>query len=233
MTPTIALVPSPLLGASCWRAVRDVLEGGGRACRIVDLSGALHVERDVYTALGEAAADQLGGPAILVVHSGAGGLTPSIANAAGRNLLGVVFVDALPPHPGRSWFETAPPALAERLGKAARGGRVPPWPQWLPETALAALLPDPAMRQSLIDDAPAAPLAFLQATAPTEQAAAPPRHCAYLQLSPGYAAEADQAEAMGWVVERMAGRHHLSMMTEPDAVGAAIVRLSEGLNTIR
>ncbi len=124
---------------------------------------------------------------------------------------------------------TAPPALADRLRADARNGLAPPWPRWLSETVLARLLPDEAMRTSLIAEAPAVPIAFLEESAPDATAWATSCASAYLQLSPNYDAEANQAHALGWPVDRYEG-HHLSPMTEPAQIGEAILALAARLN---
>ena len=48
-----------------------------------------------------------GRPWIAVLHSGGGSLAPAIA-AASADLAGFIFVDAVLPHPGKSWIETVP-----------------------------------------------------------------------------------------------------------------------------
>ena len=224
----LTLIHSPLLGPGSWRAVGDALDRRGERALLIDLSEGLGVQRGFYAALGETAARQIGEPAILVAHSGAGALIPSILQAAGARIRAVIFVDALLPHPGRSWFVTAPPALAARLRREALAGRAPPWPNWLPTDVLERLLPDAAMRQGLIDDAPSAPLAFLDEPAPDCQALAPPCGYAYLQLSSAYDREAEQARASAWPVERLDG-HHLSIMAHPSLVTDALVDLASGL----
>ena len=93
---------------------------------------------------------------------------------------------------------------------------------------MAELLPDEAMRTSLLGCAPAVPLAFLEEPAPECPQWAASCASAYLQLSPHYDAEADQARALGWPVERFDGRH-LSMMTEPDPIARVIVALAARL----
>jgi len=225
----LALIHSPLLGPRSWRAVTDALAGRGERTVLIDLSEGLRVQRGFYAAFGETAAHQIGEHAILVAHSGAGALIPSILRAAGGTVEAVIFVDALLPHPGRSWFDTAPDGLAARLRRQSRGGLAPRWPEWLPPERLAQLLPDRQMRESLIDDAPAAPLAFLDEPAPEYDAAAARCGFAYLQLSSAYDREADHARASGWPIARLGG-HHLSIMTDPSLVAAAVVDLASRLS---
>ena len=50
--------------------------------------------------------------------------------------------------------------------------------------------------------------------------------CGFVQLSAAYEAEATRSSADNWPVERISG-HHLSMITEPDVVATAIMRLLE------
>ena len=223
-----ALIHSPFLGPRSWRAVGEAIDERGERALLVDISGGLDVQRGFYASLAGAAARQIGERAILVAHSGAGALAPSMLQAADGRVAAVIFVDALLPHPGRSWFDTAPGALASRLRRHARAGLAPRWPDWLPPERFEQLLPDPAMRRSVIEDAPAVPLAFLDEPAPYGPAATPPYGYAYLQLSSAYDREAGEARTSGWTVERLNG-HHLSIMAHPSLIAAAIVDLASRL----
>jgi hypothetical protein len=118
--PHLVLVPSPFVGASVWRAVAEVLSGA-----IVADYGPI-ASAHPY----EAAAQRIVGPVdtapwIAVLHSGAGGLAPSVAARASQ-LVGLVFIDAILPYPGRAYVETAPPALAARLRQLTTDGLLPP-----------------------------------------------------------------------------------------------------------
>ena len=225
---TFSLIHSPFLGPSSWRSVGEVLDRNGMRAVTLDLSDALEAGGRFYESFGEIAARQITAPSILVAHSGAGALVPAIERHARGLVHGVIFVDALLPHPGRSWFDTAPTALAERIRRDARRGRASPWPSWLPKSVLAELLPDRRMREDLINDAPEVSLAFLEELAPDGSAAAALSSRAYLQLSEGYAVEAEQARALGWAVERVDG-HHLSALTDPAVVAGGIINLALGL----
>ena len=173
----------------------------------------------IAAALGLAA-----GPSVIVVHSGAGSLVPAIADAAPGLVAQVIFVDAILPHPGRSWLETAPAPLAERLRKLARDGVLPPWNQWFDADPTVALISDAGMRATFLADLPRLPLAVFSAPAPdlTAWQAVP---CAYLQLSGAYEAETREAERRGWRVRREA-MHHLAMVTEPDELAAILIELA-------
>jgi hypothetical protein len=155
-------------------------------------------------------------PTVLIVHSGAGALVPTIANAANGWIRGVVFIDALLPHPGKCWFDTAPKEVAARLRKLEAGGYLPSWNRWWPEAMLKTMLPDAAMRAAFIADLPALPLRYVEERAPD---ISPPEKfpCAYLQLSSGYDAEAGKARSIGWPTRRLA-LHHLATLTHPNEI---------------
>lgn len=227
---TFVLVHSPFLGPSCWEAVGAALLSQGAASHRLDLRVALSAEAGLYDALGRLAARQIAGPAILVVHSGAGALAPTIVRHAGDVILGAIFVDALLPHPGRAWIDTAPSGLVRYLRAEACDGCVPAWPAWIPPGQLARLLPEPAMLEALTRTAPLVPLRFLEEPAPDSQDQSLPP-CAYLQLSAAYDAEAAQARRLHWPMERFDG-HHLSLMTEPVGVAAMIIRLRKNLTPL-
>jgi hypothetical protein len=139
----------------------------------------------------------------------------------------MIFVDAVLPHPGKCWVDTAPPALSAMLRERAKEGLAPAWPDWFPADVLGRLLPDGEVRAAFEAEARAVPLAYLEERAPVTPNA--PTSRGYLQLSPGYGAEADAATAAGWTVAREA-LHHLAMIAEPDRVAAALHRLIEALS---
>jgi pimeloyl-ACP methyl ester carboxylesterase len=161
-------------------------------------------------------------PWIAVLHSGAGGFAPALAAASDR-LAGLIFVDAVLPYPGRSWRETAP-ALAERVAALATEGLLPRWNRWFDPDPTPRLLPDAAIRDAFVADLPRVPCAFLDAICP-DQRRWEQLPAAYLQLSAGYQAEADEAARRGWPVRR-AALHHLAMVSDPDKVAALLTDLS-------
>jgi hypothetical protein len=228
LSATFVLIHSPFLGPLSWRAVHGALRKRGEAALLLDLRQALSVRSQFYEAFAATAARQIGDPSILVAHSGAGALVPAILGRAKGLAQGAIFVDAILPHPGRSWFDTAPIDLAKRLRAGARAGRAPPWPSWWAKEAMAQLLPDRRARERFARSAPAVPLAYLEEPAPACAASAPPRCYGYVQLSSSYDAQADRARALGWPMARVHG-HHLSAMTEPDLVAAAIVMVASRL----
>jgi hypothetical protein len=167
------------------------------------------------------------GAVVLTGHSGAGALLPAVAEATGTPPAAAVFVDAILPHPGADWFETAPPALRAQLRGLVRGGRLPAWHQWFPPEVLTELLPEEGLRQRFVAELPSLPLAYFQERAPVV-GSWPPQRCGYLRLSRAYDGVADEAERLGWLVVRE-DADHLAMLTRPAAVSGALDRLVKAL----
>jgi pimeloyl-ACP methyl ester carboxylesterase len=238
---TLVLLHSPLVGASTWQPVADVLRRRGRAVVVPSLVGGLAGTGPYYPRLVSAIADAAarrpnGGPAVLVGHSGAGALLPAAAKATAEAVAEAtaespteakapsrphtVFVDALLPHPGCSWFQTVPAALREQLRGLASGGLLPPWNEWFPPGTIEELLPDTAQRARFCAELPRVPLAYCEEAGPAADERDPGRS-AYVQLSDAYADEAGQAEREGRVVTRRSA-HHLAMLTDPEEIAALL-----------
>jgi hypothetical protein len=137
----------------------------------------------------------------------------------------VIFVDALLPHPGRSWFDGAPEAMRDQLRAGAQMGQLPPWDDWWPPGALEKLVPDAAAREALVGELEPLPLAYFEERAPTLGVTAP---AAYLQLSGGYAEEARLAGRQGWPVVSLP-LNHLATVSRPQAVAGALASLAARL----
>jgi hypothetical protein len=180
-------------------------------------------EGDDYASVaGRIARTLSGGAWTLVVHSGAGGLAQAVA-AATKTPTAVVFVDAILPHPGRRWLDTAPRPLVEELRRLAVRGLLPPWNLWFPSDPLPGLIPNGEQRAAFAAELPLTPLSFLEAPAPHPAVTESPS--AFLQLSAAYAAEALAAESRGWPVARL-NLNHLAMITHPREVAAALRALT-------
>ncbi len=219
----LVLLHSPLVAPATWDRLGSVLGARGHEVVVPDLVPVMQGDPPYYPRLAQTAAAAVSGKPILVVHSGAGALVPAVAALA--PVAGAIFVDALLPHPGESWFETAPESLEARLHSLARDGMLPPWHCWWPEKALRALLPAPGLFEAFANGLPPLPLAYFQECAPQIALATP---SAYLQLGEMNAAEADWAAAQGWPVARLA-LHHLAMLTHPAAIAVEIERLAARL----
>ncbi|HLI66304.1 MAG TPA: hypothetical protein VKU90_08050 [Caulobacteraceae bacterium] len=206
-----------------WRAVAERLRAAGRVVA-TPAASAGDVGAPYFPNLAALITRQLP-PAsngwILVGHSAAGGLLPAIAEALDGQARGALFVDAILPHPGQCWFESAPPALARAVAVAVGDGRAPPWPDWFAPATFERLLPDEVQRSAFAAEIRGVPAAYLAEAAPVAPHW-PPAGCAYLQLSEGYGAEA-AAAARRWPVGRLA-LDHLAMLTQPAKVAAAVER---------
>lgn len=222
----LVLLHSPLVGAGTWRAIAPLLQARGFEIAVADFADDMagpppYYARLVHTVSACVARDS----AILIVHSGAGSLVPAIA-ASGR-VSGAIFVDALMPHPGQSWFETVPQSLKSRIESLARDGRVPPWHRWWPDGAIRSLFADEVAYTRFVSELREIPLAYLEERAPDcelpDDLAA-----AYLQLGPGNAAEASAAERLGWPVKRLA-LHHLALLTHAEVVADGIADLAHAI----
>jgi hypothetical protein len=222
----LVLLHSPLLGPVSWRPAAEPLRARGRAVETPAWPRLSTLGEDGIAALvnGMAVRVDAGGkdPAILVAHSGAGPMLPSVAALARRPLAGVIFCDALLPHPGLSWFDTAPPDLVLQLRAGADDGWLPSWEQWWAPGALERLVPDAALRRDLLAELERIPIGYFEELTPELELTAP---AAYLQLSGAYVEEARIAGRKGWPVVSLP-LHHLAMLTHAEAVAAAIDSLA-------
>lgn len=217
------LLHSPLVGASTWSLVAPALQARGHGVAVPDLIPILREGGPYYAALADAAASAVGEDTILVVHSGAGALVPAVAALA--PVRGVVFVDALLPHPGESWFAGVPEQLGAKLRGLAKDGKLPPWHAWWPKGAMEKLLPDRKIGAAFIAEQTELPLAYFEEPAPPLPLTTP---SAYLQMSEAYQADADAAQEAGWPVVRL-DLHHLAMLTHPGKLADGIEHLANQL----
>jgi len=225
----IVLLHSPLLGPLSWRPVAAALGDLGHAAEAPAWPRLSSITESYYATLASAMAATIDGgstePAVLVAHSGAGALAPVLAAALRTPPAGVIYADAILPHPGRSWFDTAPPELRERLRNGAQMGQLPPWDDWWPPGALERLVPDAATRDALVAELEPLPLAYFEEVAPAAPADPP---SAYLQLSGAYDEEARLGGRQGWPVVRLP-MNHLAVLTQPQAVAQALDGLASAL----
>lgn len=215
--PTLIFIHSPVASPATWEAVADLAERADYATRIVSLTDAIfhpvsggppyleHCAEAIATAARGCARP------ILVAHSGAGLLLAAAATEMDAPA-GAVVVDGLMPQPGKSWFDTAPPALSQRIRALAQDGVVAPWQEWWPPGAIRAFFKREADYQRLAAATPRVPLAFFEEPAPPmDMPAEVP--CAYLRLSAACDADADEAQRRGWSVVRREA-NHIAMLTD-------------------
>jgi pimeloyl-ACP methyl ester carboxylesterase len=222
---TAVLVHSPFLGPASLRPLADALAALGHPAVLLDLRPSV-VAPPVHQVLLGAFADAMSeepmdGPVVLIGHSGAGPLLPAFADALEDPVAGLVFVDAGLPTPGRSWRETVPGDLYAELRALSREGRLPRWQRWFDPDPLEALVPDPELRAEIADEAPEVPIAFLKEERPEVEWSGP---AGYVQLSPPYDEDADEARTRGWPVRRLT-THHLAPATDPAPVARAVLEV--------
>jgi hypothetical protein len=225
VSTTLLFVHSPVVGPSTWIYTAEVLRDSGFGCVVPDLTALATMDPPYYPKYATAAAaavDEGSGPVVVVGHSAAGALLPAIAEAVGDRTHGAVFVDAMLPQPGRSWFDTAPPGLAAQLRGLADHGLLPPWHEWFPPGLLEALVPDRARRRRLIAEIPRLQVAYFDEPAPPAQFAKSVA-CAFLRLGPAFDQAADKADRLGWWVARR-DWDHLRMLTAPEEVADLIAQ---------
>ena len=225
MQARLLLVHSPLVGCGTWAPVARDLAGDGYAVIVPDLAGAVAAGPPHHLRQARVIASCAAGqPVILIGHSRAGPLLPTAGAMLGEAVQGYVFVDARLPAPGRSWMETLTPGLAARLREmAGPQGLLPPWPRLWGEEEVAAVLPDPVVRQHFADGCRRLPLAMLDEVHPLAPGW-PDAPTGYLQLSEAYEGEAARARELGWPVRQMLS-HHLALLTDPGRVAREVGEL--------
>jgi len=225
MEPRLLLVHSPLVGCGTWEPIAEALAGDGYAVTVPDLGGTVTGMPPYHSRQAQVINKSAGAqPVVLIGHSGAGPVLATAGMMLGEQARGYIFVDAGLPMPGRSWMETVPPDLAAQLrGMADPQGWLPPWSRWWGEEEMAALLPDPVLRQRFAAECPRLPLALFEEAHPLIPGW-PNAPGGYLQLSEAYDGEAARAAELGWPV-RMQLSHHLALLTAPGQVAGEIREL--------
>ena len=224
----LILLHGPLVGPAVWRPVAEEAERRAIEAIVPALPGFGALTPPWYPALAWAVADRLptDGQGVLVAHSAAGGLATSVVAAAPGRIRMVVFVDAILPHPGRSWFDTAADGFAAMVRAKLVDGQVPAWDRWFPPGAIAGLIDDPAARAGFEAELRPVPVAFLDEPAP-DLDLPDAVGWAYLRLSKVYEDEARLARHAGRPTLRL-DLHHLATITHPREVLSSIVNLIRG-----
>lgn len=211
----LALIPSPFLGPASLSLVAPHLEGG-----VVAGYGGVSGPDWFDGAARRIVAQVDDEPWVAVLHSGAGAFAPSLGAAASR-LKGLVFLDAVLPHPGASAADMAPPAQMAGLRKITAEGLIARWDRWFPREVIESWAPDAEARATCLADLPQVPFAFLEAPAP-QHAEWEGLPATYVRLSDGFEHNAARAEARGWDVRRL-DLGHLGMISHPAALAATLL----------
>jgi pimeloyl-ACP methyl ester carboxylesterase len=215
------LVHSPLVGPATWRWVAEALRSSGHDVAMPDLRGAA-ITGAPHAVVRAALQLRAKRPTVLVGHSGAGFVLPSIAAGLDPPVRRLVFVDAgVPPCEG----EATPSAdFIEQLRSLAPDGSLPKWSTWWGESVMENLVPDAARRAEIEAEMPAVPLAFFETAMPL-----PVGWCegpgAFVLLSEPYRRDADTARSLGWPVVEDIG-NHLDIVNDPESLARDLVALA-------
>jgi len=195
MVPSVALLPSPLLGPSVWQPVARSLTDRGWRTVTCAVAAPVRTAQDALDAfLSELPAKQ---DLVLVPHSNAGAYVPALVMQ--RRVVALVFVDAVVP-PSRGHVPLAPPEFLDLLrAKADDDGQLPVWTAWWDPAEVAALFPDAQTRARVEQEQRQLPMSYFEGVLPV-----PPgwdeRPAAYLAFGDTYADERDEAARRHWPV---------------------------------
>ena len=231
-TPVLELIHSPLFSELTWNATAEALRANGLPAFTPSMKGVFDGSPPYYSRLVSTVLDQIEQhrgrrDVILVGHSGAGALLPAISHRVTGRTVGTIFVDAILPHPGHSWFDSASETLCQQLRELTSGGRLPPWHRWFPPNTAEALLPTAESRRQFFTGLPEAPLSYFEERAPRGEDVEP-SGSAYLRLTDAYEEAAREAEHRGWLVAHHPA-HHLAILTSPETIAASLVGLTRAL----
>jgi hypothetical protein len=223
------LIHSPLVGPTTWSSVARELERRGREAVVPSLLGVADAEAPQWRhalAAVRAATARIPNSLVLVAHSGAGLLLPTIAATA--EVAALVFVDSFLPPPTGS-LRLAPPGFMDQLRALATDDVLPPWSRWFGENAMREPVPDDRLRAALEAEMPRLPLSYFDASVPLPDGW-DRRPCAYLLFTgEPYGESAADARDRGWRVAEISGAGHLAMATEPVAVTDTLLALEHAL----
>ncbi len=228
MKRLVVLIHSPLVGPLTWSLVAAELYQRGIETVVPTLDDTDDSGRPFWRQHADCAAPWLAAAPvdrqlILVAHSGAGPLLPTIRQHGGRPIRAYLFVDAGLPAGGSSRLDemaaTSPEFARQLRQHLVSGGRFPTWS----DEDLRAIIPDEQLRHGMLAELRPRPLAFFDEPLPVvpEWPDAP---CGYLLFSPPYHAAAEQATRDGWAF-REVGAGHFHMLVDPTAVTTALIEL--------
>jgi pimeloyl-ACP methyl ester carboxylesterase len=228
--PTVVLVHGAFADASGWGGVIMRLQAAGIPA-VAPANPLRGVSADAaYVA---SAANQLGGPVLLVGHS-YGGCVITVAGAAIPNALGLVYVNGFAPDEGETLLDLAttyhsPVGAALRPAEYPTGPDTPPGHELYIDQAMfhdvfCADLPAEEAAYMAVSQRPGADIGFGE----------PVPAAAWKTLPSWYSiATADQtigiealrffAERAGSITEEIEGASHVSMISQPDAVANLII----------
>ncbi len=215
------LIHSPLVGPSTLAPLGNELRARGFDVVVPDLRPALRVPGPHWRSILDLACAQGDSFEVLVGHSGAGVLLPSLADRLAPGV--VAFVDAVVPADGPSHHPSH--RFIEFIDTLPRNGPLlPPWHEWWDDDVMADLVPDAELRERIAADTPSVPRSFYDDHVPLPAGWMTGWGCCYLQLSPPYDDDCARADTYGWPTTRLDGRH-LDVAVKPAEVASALDEL--------
>lgn len=223
--PTFALIHSPLVSPFTWQPTAEALRARGHAAVVPDLrdtpGAGPYWKQHTETAVRGLADVARTEACVLVAHSGAGALLPSVGQALAQPVAAYLFVDAGWPAGGQTRLQSFGPDDVDGFRAfLAAGGRFPDWQA----ADLAGLLPDAATRTRMVAELRPRGRDYWDEPLPVVPGW-PDAPVGYLRYTDTYRPDAAQAAAHGWPVrERAAG--HFAMLAQPEVVADELVTLA-------
>ncbi len=202
------LLPSPLTTPAVAGPLATSLRSRGHEAVVAGAGGS-----SVHAVFG-GFVDAADGADVVVPHSNAGRFGPGVAEAVRATL---VCVDSLLPG------DALEPGMVQFLrDRELSDGLLAPWSAWWPRVDLDEVVG--GHWDLLTTDEPRVPLAMLAEQPPVPDDW-PARTSGYVAFGETYAEQAALAEASGWPVRRLEGKH-LHLLTHPDEVAVAVLQLA-------
>lgn len=208
------LIHSPLVGPLTWRLVAEEMRQRGLNVRVPVLVDSPDSREPFWKQHAESVSLALSGIpkgsfVILVAHSGAGPLFPTIRQLSPNPVGAYVFVDAGIPRHGASRLDLMKSEDPEWAGQfqveLERGESFPTWSF----DDLQEVIPDEALRRQMVAEIWPRGLDFFTEPIPVFEGW-PDAPCVYIQFSAPYEKPAAQARQAGWQVHRLeAGHFHM------------------------
>jgi pimeloyl-ACP methyl ester carboxylesterase len=233
------LIHGAFMAATCWAEVARELSAAGHVALCPALSGvgerkhllAENINLDTHTGDVEQLirAKNLN-DVVLVGHSYGGMVITGAAEQCPAKIRILIYLDAVIPEHGQSFFDVCHPMVAEALKASVKGG----WRVELPEGWSAASygIEDLEQQRWLDAEVTPQPLHILDQplSAPRNAAKKVPRafvYCTDPRTAPFFGANADKAKREGmqfWEIHAI----HLAMVTHPAELARILIEIGEG-----
>jgi pimeloyl-ACP methyl ester carboxylesterase len=217
------LVHGPPVGPATWRWAAEALASAGHDVVVPDLRRAT-LSGEPAVVVTDVVAECPSDPEVVVGHSGAGVLLPSIAHSlSSRARPRLVFVDAVIPEcDGEAKLD---PVVVDLLRTLAVDGVLPPWSVWLGEGGVERMIPDGELRAEVEAELPELPMTLFEVGLPVPEGWCD-WPCAYLLLSEDMRDEAERARSLGWSVLEDVG-NHLDVVNRATEIARDLLQLVE------